>query len=220
MSTKNLARTVIEGGRAHSNRWERRYSNARERAHERVVSAGLLTASDLDGVIYSPREVVYREFSDKLAPAERWLAGQVGRPWNKVRGELFARFDTRTTAGRHILFDHLLRSVNLGAPPTFGRVRFTVDRHGMLRREAPYRPWRSARWEPLPEPQRVLEAWLGGRRVGSRGERLYWFVETESGAFRQHHLLNDVDAARWYSLPKWFRVQFDAFSPPASILEK
>jgi len=27
-----------------------------------------------------------------------------GRPWSKVRGELFERFDARTNAGRHIIF--------------------------------------------------------------------------------------------------------------------
>ena len=33
MSTKNLARTVIEGGRARYNKFERRHSTAVERSH-------------------------------------------------------------------------------------------------------------------------------------------------------------------------------------------
>ncbi|HEX6767239.1 MAG TPA: hypothetical protein VF103_17195 [Polyangiaceae bacterium] len=133
MSTKNLSRTVIEGGRRHGNRAMRRHSNASDRVWERMTSQKLLTAIELDDVSYRPRQKVFRDFSDKLAPAERWLRSQVGRPWNKVRSELFARFDTRTTAGRHILFDHLLRSVQ--EKPSFQPVyvEFTVDAFGILR---------------------------------------------------------------------------------------
>src|SRR6266849_1933101 len=107
MSTKDLARTVIEGGRARVNRSERRYSTAQERTRERSLSAQLVRFTELDDVTYRQRAPVRPNFHDKLRPAERWLASQVGRPWCKARGELFARFDSRTTAGRHILFDHL-----------------------------------------------------------------------------------------------------------------
>lgn len=142
MSTKNLARTVIEGGRSHRNRWDRRHSNARVRAGERDVSRHLLVVGDFDGVVYPRREVVY---------------------------------------------------------------------HGILRRVVQKRLRHRWRWH-LPEPRSVLEDWLAGRRIGERGERTYWFVPTESGAFRQHHALSEADAVRWHSLPAWFREQFDAFS--------
>jgi hypothetical protein len=39
MSTKNLARTVIEGGRHNRNRWQRRHSH---RKHERVALGRVL----------------------------------------------------------------------------------------------------------------------------------------------------------------------------------
>lgn len=216
MTTKNLARTVIEGGRSRYNRWERRYSNARERAHERVVSSNLLRTTDLDGAVYQPRKVVYRGFHDKLAPAERWLGSQVGRPWNKVRSELFARFDTRTTAGRHIVFDHLLRDVDAGGP-VYWRPDFVVDLHGILRPTTNYRRRPRAPREPLTESQNALEAWLAGRRVGERGEHCYWFLPTESGCFRQERRLSDDEAARWRSLPSWFRSSFDAFAPTPTV---
>jgi hypothetical protein len=134
MSTKNLSRTVIEGGRRPANRDARRQSNADERTWERVTSHKLLTASELDEVIYRPRRKIYRDFSDKLAPAGRFLATQVGRAWSKVAGELLARFDTRTTAGRHIVFDHVLPSVRQGYGLS-SRYRFFVDAHGVLRAE-------------------------------------------------------------------------------------
>src|SRR5678815_2009635 len=99
MATKNLARTVIEGGRAHYNRFQRRHSNSVERTHAHVLERELCRAQELDDVVFEPRQHVYRGFHDKLGPARRWLRSQVGRPWDKVQSELFARFDSRTTAG-------------------------------------------------------------------------------------------------------------------------
>lgn len=206
MSTKYLARTVIEGGRSRYNRFERRHSNSCERSHERVVSSLELRAEEPGMQVYPVRKAVYKGFRDKLSPAERWLESQVGRPWSKVRSELFARFDTRTTAGRHIVFDHLLRDVNTGQ---FGRYRhedYLVDRHGILRHNprAPSR-WHGTRYLPLPEPAEALEEWLAGRRIATRGSRLYWLVPTPSGSFRQHLELDEEDAERWRTLPEWWK---------------
>jgi hypothetical protein len=213
MSTKYLARTVIEGGRARYNRFERRYSNSCERSHEHTVSSQLLRSDEPGLVVYPVRKVVYRGFSDKLSPAERWLESQAGRPWNKVRSELFARFDTRTTAGRHILFDHLLQSVNLGQASTYRHYEFSVDRHGILRHHPRLR-WRGTRYVPLPEPAVALEEWLAGRRVGAIGTRLYWFVPTPHGSFRQHRELGTEDAARFRSLPDWWKERADLRTAP------
>ena len=138
MSTKNLARTVIEGGRSRWSQDARRHANSCERAWERVTSHQLLTAHEFEDVVYRPRQKIGRDFSDKLGPAGRFLSSQVGRPWSKVHSELFARFDTRTTAGRHILFGHVLTCIRegygLGA-----RYRFFVDAHGILRSGEPRR---------------------------------------------------------------------------------
>lgn len=138
MSTKNLARTVIEGGREYSNCWFRRSSNRTQRLRARQICATLLVTRDYDRTLQPKRQALLQSFHDKLGPAYRFLASQVGRPWRKVRSELFQRFDARTTAGRHILFDHLLRSVHEVWPAYFGRRDFYVDRHGLLRR-APLR---------------------------------------------------------------------------------
>jgi len=133
MSTKNLARTVIESGRARWNKYERGRARASERAWERVTSKRLLTATEFEDVVYRPRKKVYRGQRDKLAPAERWLRRQIGRPWSRIRSELFARFDVRTTEGRHLLFDHLLKSIQKETPVYRGRVDFSVDAFGILR---------------------------------------------------------------------------------------
>ena len=131
MATKNLARTVIEGGRAPGNTVDRRASNGVQRTNVRRVSDALVRGADADSAVYPRRPVIYRQFSDKLGPAERWLAGNVGRPWNKARSELFKRFDIRTTPGRHIVFDHLLPEVE---EPPRRRPDYVVDRSGILRK--------------------------------------------------------------------------------------
>jgi hypothetical protein len=102
MATKDLARTAIEGGRAYRNCWDRRHSHARVRSGERNVEASLRYRTDFDDLIMPERERVPVSFHDKLSAPERWLARQSGRPWSLVRSELFARFDRRTTAGRHV----------------------------------------------------------------------------------------------------------------------
>jgi len=45
-------------------------------------------------------------FSDFLTPLERFLRSNVGRPWDKVYGELCEHLDRRKTTGRHV-FEHL-----------------------------------------------------------------------------------------------------------------
>jgi hypothetical protein len=208
MSTKNLARTVIEGGRRPHNRWERRQSHGEERARTHALTQQLHAGFDADLAIFPARRQVWRRFDDKLGPARRWLRSQAGRPWNKVRSELFARFDVRTTAGRHIVFCHLLQEV---LPPAFNPYRrreLWISSHGILRYEPIPRARRgNERWGYLPEPESVLREWLAGRRVIEQGARLYWLVATPQGGFRQQHELSVVDAQRFRALPVWFREQ-------------
>jgi hypothetical protein len=212
MSTKNLARTAIEGGRYYSASWFCRYENGALRTSTRGALAGLVSGNDPDGLAVPHLTRVGRCFRDKLGPPERWLASQVGRPWDLVRGELVRKFDTRTTAGRHIVFDHMFPWVDQGGD--CGHHLFVVDAHGLLRRVHLrrlrwYRPMR----EPLPRPEHELCAWLGGRRVGARGNVLFWFAPSATGGYRQHHRLDDADAALWRSLPDWFRACHDSFAP-------
>jgi len=212
MSTKNLSRTVIEGGRNGYSRFTRRHSNAVERARSHVIEHKLCLATDPETAFFPPREASYIGFADKLGPAMRWLRSQVGRPWDKVRSSLFERFDIRTTAGRHIVFDHLLEEVR---PEARYRQRFWISPQGILR----YRAYERKRWaasqrrQPLPEAEVVLLAWLGGRRVIEHGSRLYWLLPTPHGGFRQYQELNEIDGARFRALPGWFREQFTGAPP-------
>lgn len=216
MSTKNLARTVIEGGRYRYNKFLRRHSNAVERAHAHTHQRQLLLAPECVEELFDPRPAVGRAFRDKLSPARRWLKSQVGRPWDKVRSELFARFDARTTAGRHVLFDHLLREVCDGRDPLpTSYADFFVSVHGLLLCRGRDRLRSRNRRKPLPEPEQVLHAWLAGRRVAVHGARLYWLVSTPHGAFRQQRELDASESARFVKLPRWFRKQLEGPVPPA-----
>lgn len=213
MSTKDLSRTVIEGGRYRFNRYNRRSSHkvARSKVHD--LEHRLCIHDIADEAVFERPKPEFRAFRDKLAPAKRWLKSQVGRPWDKVRSELFARFDTRTTAGRHVLFDHLLRDVEDVQWHRYAWDVFYVSHHGILRFESrrPRGPRLWAGW--LPEPEGVLLAWLGGRRIIERDEQMYWLVPTRAGGFRQLHRLSDADAQRFRGLPTWFQERHRGARP-------
>ena len=44
----------------------------------------------------------YRSLNENLAPLRRYLRAQVGRPWDKVFGEICANIDRRNTVQQHI----------------------------------------------------------------------------------------------------------------------
>lgn len=222
MSTKDLARTIIEGGRTRGSRWFRRHTHGVHRAAEHAVLHRLRLAKssesdnerDTDSAdgdaVFVKRRSAWKSFDDKLGPAKRWLDRQVGRPWDSVRGDLLARFDTRTTPGRHIVFDHMLPWVEEAG--LHSRREFAIDAQGRLRR-LPRNRARNRMVEHLPRPAHELAQWLDGRRVGERGGTLFWFLLTPTGAYRQHRRLDDEDGELWRSLPTSFR-QAHAFDKP------
>jgi len=180
VSTKNLARTVIEGGRYFFNSWERRHSHAVARAADHVVAARARAGDDPDALVWPEPKPVRKEFHDKLSPAEQWLRAQTGRPWWKVRSEIAARFDVRTLAGQHIVFDHLLpgRWDRDGTWRVSRDNRFFVDRHGILRVDV--RPFasglkRGKEFRDRREAERA-RAFADGRRIAVRGTHIYWLV--------------------------------------------
>jgi hypothetical protein len=196
MSTKNLARTVIEGGRGDHSRSIRQLGHGIDRAIARQALGQAHRLVDLDEVVVPQRRSRDTSFRDKLGPVLRWLASQAGRPWDRVRSELFQRFDTRTTAGRHILHCHMLSLVE---EPHLWRPRFHVDAAGILRHSIPLVRRRRT---PMPLSEAELHRWLAGRLVGQRGQALFWFVLTERGGYRQDRRLNDEDERLWRSLPE------------------
>lgn len=178
MARKDLSRTVIEGGRAYRNSWERRASHGVERATTRAWLDSVV--DDLDNAEASappPIKRVYKDFHDKLGPAMRWLRSNVGRPWSKVYSELRTRFDARTVAGRHVVEDHILKSVHqygLTSFPDHRRYDFYVDEHGILRTPKLFGRNRNTVSEELAR-------WTVGRRCALTYRGWWWFRHHELG---------------------------------------
>jgi len=189
MSTKNLARTVIEGGRHKGNKWDRRNSHAEERAHVRnYMQEVRLDPENYEEYDVEPIDHVYKGFDDKLGPIYRWLNRQVGRRWDEVRADVTSTFDTRTTAGRHIVYDHMLQSVQVGpeypryysSPPedpttSYSKNDFYVDDDGILQKKR-YLGRRYYREKVPPFDTKQIANWLNGRIVGKVGNKLFFFV--------------------------------------------
>lgn len=194
MSTKRIDKSVIEGGCTNRNTWERRHSHSAERASRREFCsrAKLDTDSVYDDYFIKGRQQVYKEFNDKLGPMYRWLHHQVGKPWNDVRSEIFKKFDSRTTAGSHIVYGHLLSSVEVTPDLRYKRYsigvrdftisgysnnEFYVDDDGVLRHKT-YISRRSQNKIPKFNIQSIVN-WLRGRAVGKIGNKLFWFVPVD-----------------------------------------
>jgi hypothetical protein len=212
MATKNLSRTVIEGGRYYFNSDERRRSHGEARRETNASMAALAhDPSRADDALLPRTKPVGVAQRDNLAAAERWLRSHVGRPWWKVEGEIRAAFDTRTIAGQHIVFDHLLPRGYPQWPDGSGepgwrvhrRWRFSVDPHGILRAKPVARY--SHRWTPQAGPR--VKAWLAGRRVRVWNDERYWLVPTGSVrgdgflAYRQGPALDAFELRFFRSLP-------------------
>lgn len=141
MSTKNLARTVIEGGRDGSSKYDRRHGLQIMRNRNRAFCRRALRDSDFaDNTTYPVRHITWGGVSqkDKTNPCDRFLISRVGRSWNKVHSEICKKFDRRTVAGRHVTNDHLIDRVRL--PDSYywfweylSLPKFWVDGQGILR---------------------------------------------------------------------------------------
>jgi hypothetical protein len=200
MSKKNLARSTIEGGRNNSNKWDRRNSHTQERRSARdFCNKAKIDPEITDEESVENKDKVYKEFTDKLSPMYRWLKSKVGEPWDEVRSEVFKKFDSRTTAGRHILFDHLLSSVvdtqtgfnkygyiidpaieiiNNNDRPNYYRTyhEYYVNQEGILCENFRNR----ARYEKITEADyRVAGDWLNGNMIVEKGGVLYWCCPTD-----------------------------------------
>ncbi|MBI4098766.1 MAG: hypothetical protein HY437_01895 [Candidatus Magasanikbacteria bacterium] len=198
MGAKNLARTVIEGGRTDNSKYDRRRSH---RLVRRKLTMALIAAcreeipcvwrgrpwleefepeceTENDAFVRQP---VRREFDDRrLSPLWRWMDSRVGRLWDEVHAEVKARFNTRTTAGRHIVYCHLLDSVEYAHEPRAGYSRYQIDEDGVLRDHGP----RVKGWWHRGTQSRVTKnetlVFANGRKVVQHGSELYWLVATEN----------------------------------------
>lgn len=217
MSTKRLARTVIEPGRSAATKRDRVTNNRGERRAARMSAHAFARDPDrADRVPHVERERVRVIQHDKLRPLERWLDAQVGRPWNEVYAEIRASVDTRTTPGRHILYDHLLGDVeNNGVTRerrwSHGLREWWVDDEGILRGHSrvcnPNEVWWKA-WVARERKRMELAAFVAGRCVRELGATFFWGEPTPNGLtrrYRQDRRLADDEVATWLSFDESLR---------------
>lgn len=186
MSTKRLSKTAIEGGRTRYNKWDRGQSSAEQRAAQReYLGRARLDDEHSDSRLIEKRRKVGKQFDDKLGPMYRWLRAHVGQRWDAVRAKAVASYDSRTTAGRHILYDHLFSSVQETPEPDV-RWRFYdfyVDDDGVLRLGEKNR-WNRKTWRRSPEDANYVRVghnelyrWVGTRKVIDYGDVQFWTRE-------------------------------------------
>jgi hypothetical protein len=183
MATKNLARTVIEGGRTLGYKLEVSRLARTERCEARTfLRAATVDAVSVEGVPAPKRGPVYREFNDKLHPVYAFLDSRIGKSWDRTRSLIVSRFDPRSTPGRHVLYDHILNQVSTGGEylfPKYQYFRYFVDQQGCLQKGPP-RQRTTNSWKPRAElPVEKVLKFLKNRKVGRQGARFVWFEATK-----------------------------------------
>lgn len=193
MAVRDLSRTIIEGGRHCRSTINRKLRNRRMRRMRFDAEGGVIGRMPNLSIA-----CLYHH--DRLAPLQRWLRSNVGRPWRKVFRELCERHDVRTTKGWH-LRDHLRMELDRGWP--WARQRWIVDGHGILR-EQPRQRYFNRRAAERREREAALE-WAAGRRVIGSGHALFWTAtvvvqDAEAGASRQGPRFRDKEYEYWAGL--------------------
>jgi hypothetical protein len=185
MATKNLSRSAIEGGRTGAWKIERKQSLRQQRRKTNAAIDGARDNDDREDLVMPERGTttlwVDDKFKDRLNGPMRWMKSKVGQSWDKVHSELKKKFDSRTTAGRHILFDHLLDSVWTSQDRSTFQAqysRFYVDAQGILRENEDRFKRSKHSWSNVLKERPAINEWLNGRLIGKIGNVFYWFEPT------------------------------------------
>ena len=181
MSTKDISRSAVEGGRYSYNKYERNESHRHERSRSKVwidkVRVDDEAADSSDPV---PRNKVHKGFTDNLGPCYGWLASRCGERWDDVRSKLARTFDTRKLSAWHIVNQHMLTDVQGagtardGFAGIFGGYhRFYIDDEGLLRDNGK-RAWRNRKVEHKGPSKESVLAYAKGRKVVDYMSEMKW----------------------------------------------
>jgi len=183
MSTKDISRSALEGGRNNGNKWERNESHRHERSRTRVwLDSVRFDAEAAEDSAPQPRNPVSKGFTDKLNPCYRWLASHCGQPWDDVFSKLASTFDTRKLSAWHIVNQHMLTDVQGagtardGFAGIFGGYhRFYIDDEGILRDNGK-RAWRNRKVEHKGPSKESVLAYAKGRKVIDYMSEMKWWA--------------------------------------------
>ena len=181
MSTKNLGFTIMQGGRSHNEKAERRQTNRGLRRDNRALCRHL--AENPETEFATPVRKPFQnttDFADKLGAGRQWLGSHVGQPWQEIERKLLTLINRNSLAGRHLL-GHLYEMVKVNEHAHEGfAVHFCVDKEGLLQRKQ--RNHRRREHEVVSTSQ--LNAWLQGRAVREVGTKRYWATPTSRRIFQ------------------------------------
>lgn len=154
MSTKNLARTLVECGSRTDWRENRRASNRSERRRWRAHCHRLSLDQEV-WLEHEPAEPLplcwgysgKREHSSQAL--SRWLQSQIGQRWDDVYSRLCRKFPRRSWRGHRILEEQIRYWIGFEDDPHSGWRDLIVDHEGILRSDKDYE-WN---WTRSPRPQ-------------------------------------------------------------------
>ena len=187
MATKNLARSILEGGRTVEDRSERRWSNRKlrrdDRAHFRRILADAERAEEMAEPNREARWVSpSSRFTDVLGGIHRWMETMVGKRWDDCYAEIRRRFDVRNLAGWHVVTQHIVGEFARAGTEQTKYSRYVIGDDGIVRKGYEYHPMRREE-SVIPYRERAalkaeIAAFLADRRIGWRGVYAFWFVPT------------------------------------------
>ncbi len=172
MSTKRLARTIVEGGKRPGATENHRMNTKAERHLITQYCNQARYDEDLELPEFNEPHV-YREFNDRLAPLYSYVKRQVGRPWDDVYSDIRRDNDIRTMKGWHII-DHAKKLID---NRMHGIYRYSFgfyrDDDGILREYERYSPRYRFSKEDRQQIASII-AWANGNIVLRIGNQLIW----------------------------------------------
>ncbi len=166
MAARNLARSIVEGGRSKSSRDIERTLTRVERRRTRAT----LRMSGEEVEMLPIRIPNARESADKLMPLQRFLRHHVGCPWDEIYSEIRGRFSITTMKGWHLINDHVKGNVAYHVLERRYH-QFFVDESGLLR-ERMREKTRIVR-ENVPAKSEIKQ-WMNNRVYRLVGRKMFW----------------------------------------------
>jgi hypothetical protein len=115
-----MHKVIVERPRMLRSKWKNRKTALRLSESQRAQAIG--DAEDYDSGRSRASSARHEKYlNENLAPLKRYLMGQVGRPWDKVYGEICRTIDTRSAIGLHVL-QHVEDFIELNAFIEDGKV--------------------------------------------------------------------------------------------------
>jgi len=198
MATKNLARTIMEGGRRGYNKYERRYSNGVLRSKERDYIRNCIKDPEHSIDKAEPkRKKVVKEFYDRLMPLHRKVDRHLGKTWGELRGQINKKYDSRKLKDWHML-DHLYQMMFFGSKADSKLAYFAnyiVNENDIIE-EREYPTWKEYVLEKKKKHEYLDEHW----------DEIISFLEKDRIAFDEKGVLH------WYICDSKHRYYFE-FAP-------